>query len=212
MERRYLSEISSWWSIERQEAALGDLPSGAIVFIDRLDTRQRRAHQSASLLQRTECLRPTKRPARDEVIRVASPDVLAWSEEDIQAVLAAVAARGARLVAAEGSPVEDNPAAWVAAWSAARKRSRLEGAQLRGAAVSAARRSAVALAGVNRIKARWPLPSKQHSTAALILEAGVSLNTAVKHLGRRPLAQHTRAIAEKAKATRARRKEAQIDG
>lgn len=51
----------------------------------------------------------------------------------------------------------------------------------------------------NKIKSRWVLPNKEHSTASLLNEAGIVYNTAVKFLGPRPIAQYKYQAAQKRK-------------
>ncbi len=194
----YLSDISPWWTMERQETALADVLPGATIYRDHLDARARRAHDPASLQARAGLLRPTQALARDETIYVASLAILAWSEDDMRAVLNAIASRGAKLVSSEGIDSDS-----LEAWRQAKRQSRLEGAALRGSAVSAERRKAASLAGVALIKPFWPLPSKEYPTASLCEKSGLSLNTVKAHLGSRPIAQYNHRM----KIARRRRKE-----
>ena len=200
MKKAYLSDISPWWTMERQEAVLADVLPGCRVFRDVLDVRACRAHQPSSLVQRAAMLRTTTRGG-SETIHVASLSVLAWGEEDMRAVLAAIQARGSVLVSSEG--YQGDP---LIAWHAARRQSRLEGAALKGAAVSAERRLAASKAAAKLIEDRWPLPSKTHPTVALLAECGLSLNTVKAHLGPRPIAQykHNLKLVRRARAERAK--------
>ena len=205
--KAYLSEIAPWWTIERQEELLSGAvpgwPPGVGVFIDRLTVRQRRAHQVDALTQRTSMLRPTSRASMGKIY-VASLAVLAWGETDFRAVLEAT--RKATLHAVSDGvtipPGQVDADEMVQQWQAARTKSRLQGAALVGAAVSAAKRSAIAAEGVAKIKDRWPLPSSEWSTAALLAEAGVSRNTVNAHLGGRETAQARYQAALKRKASR----------
>jgi hypothetical protein len=198
----YMSDVSPWWTMDRQEATLADVLPGATVFRDALDRRQRRAHTPDSLVQRAMMLRSTARSQNNEVIHVASLAVLAWSEADLREVLDAIKARGAVLVSSEGINGD-----LVAAWAAVRRQSRLEGAALRGSAVSAERRKAASEVAVKLIAGDWPLPSKDHPTAELLARCGLSLNTVKAHLGPRPIAQYKHRLKQARKA-RTTRKEA----
>jgi hypothetical protein len=202
MKKAYLSEVSPWWTMERQETALADVLLGARVFRDVLDVRACRSHQPASLVQRAAMLRTTTRGG-SETIHVASLAVLAWGEDDMRAVLAAMAARGAVLVSSEG--YQGDP---LIAWHAARKRSRLEGAALKGSAVSAERRRAASMASARLIEDRWPLSSTTHPTKVLLAECGLSLNTVKAHLGPRPIAQYKHRLKQARRARAERTKEA----
>ncbi len=199
----YLSDVSPWWTIERQETALADVLPKATVFRDLLGVRARRGHSANDLVQRGMMLRPTTRRDKGVEIHVASLAVLAWAEDDLRAVLETIAARGATLISAEGYAGDP-----VAAWAVARRRSRLEGAALRGSAVSAERRRAASEAAVKLIAGDWPLPSRDYPTDELKARCGLSLNTIKAHLGPRPIAQykHRLKLTRRARATR---KEAQ---
>jgi len=196
--RAYLSDVSPWWTMERQEAALADVLPGATVFRDELDARARRGHSVASLTARAAMLRPTGRQLAGETIHVASLAVLGWSEDDVRAVLATMAARGTVLVSSEG--IDGEP---LEAWRVAKRRSRLEGAALLGSSVSAERRKAASAAAVAIIKPYWPLSSAEYPTASLLTKCGLSLNTVKAHLGSRPIAQYNHRM----KMARRRRKE-----
>lgn len=165
-------------------------PDSLQVYTDRVNARDRRSRQRPSLMDaRAEMLRPTGRK-NEIVIYVASLAVLAWSEDDLREVMAAIKARRAMLVSAEdGECFTENVEDAVARWRAASTKSRLEGAAKRGGAVSAKVRGDRVSAGVEKIKDRWPLPSSEWSTAALLAEAGVSRNGANARLGGREKAQ-----------------------
>ena len=202
----YLSNISPLWPIERQEAALCDVLTGATVFREILPTRDRRAHRPAALIKRNEMLRVTRRPA-GETIYLASLAVLAWSADDLAQCLAAAMARNATVVALDiGLTIPPMPGAEVLhqailAFAESRRKSDAIRDGKAGAAVSASVRSAKADAAIERIKARWPLPSDAWSTADLVAEAGVSRNTVQARLGTRPAAQkkHLAAIMRRSK-------------
>lgn len=196
-----MSGVSEWWTMERQEAALAAVLPGAVVFRDPLDARQRRGHPPTVLAQRAEMLRATTRANKGGMIYVASWAVLAWTPEDFEATLASVAAKGLQLV----SVSEPGPPS-VEAWKAARTRSRLEGAALRGAAVSMARRLAATKAAVALIADDWGKPSSEVSTASLLARCGRSYNTVVAQLGGRETAQkrYQAAVRRRQKAQEAR--------
>lgn len=101
----YMSEISPYWTITRQEATLAAVMPGARVFRD----------AAADLADRARMLLPTSRTDPTEVVHVASLSVLARSAEDMRAMLAALTARGARLASAEGGEPADVLANWLAA-------------------------------------------------------------------------------------------------
>lgn len=89
----------------------------------------------------------------------------------------------------------DNIVKW---WKDARR----NGSAKIGATISAEKKKATTKEAVDKIRARWPLPSSEWSTSVLLAEAGVSLNTAKAHLGRRPIEQANYAAAQKRKERR----------
>ncbi len=179
--RVYLSEISPWWTIERQREALAEVIPGAVVFTDLLDRGQKRRHPVTDLPKRAVMLRVSTR-TNGATLHIASLATLAWAAEDLVAVLAALKAKHWPLVVGEGGQVS------VEAWKAARRQSRLEGAAKRGAAVSAERRRAASDAAIKEhVEPFWHL--KTPSKAALAAAAGVSVNTIVARLGTRMRAQ-----------------------
>lgn len=70
-------------------------------------------------------------------------------------------------------------------WHSARK----FGAAKIGGRVSAQKKEDATKAAIELIRADWPKPSEEFSTQELLDRANISLNTAKKHLGRRPIAQ-----------------------
>ncbi len=125
-----------------------------------------------NLARQREALSDVLREEQNETVYVASLAVLAERDSQLTAVLDALAARGSVL-----------PEIGLEAWKEAWRRSRLERAALRGAKVSANRRKAKSQAGVDRIKDRWKLSTKEHPTKSLLVEAGVSRNTIKAVLG-----------------------------
>jgi hypothetical protein len=193
-ERIYMSNISPYWTFERQEAVLGPRSPGATVFRDELDKKTRRGHSPAALVERGQMLRVTRRPDPEEVVRVASYAVLASSAGDFQDVLAALEQRGARLVSVDDGDVSDV----LAAWHAARVKSRLAGASLRGGAVNKANIEAVYRPICEPFRERWGDPA--YNAMDLAREAGVSMNTMVKYLGKRGAALDANAARLRRKA------------
>lgn len=56
----------------------------------------------------------------------------------------------------------------------------------------------------DKIADRWPMPSKEWRTEDLLNEAGISLNTAKAHLGKRPIAQYNYQAKKKRKERNAK--------
>ena len=187
MSRRvYMSEVSPYWPIERQRLALAAVLDGADIFVDRLDRHQRRAHQAASLVERERMTRQTSRRTTGEQVHVASLAVLAWAEDDLRGVLAAIEARGATLHTHDGVEAADHVAAWVRA----RQLSRLRVAASKGGTLTAERRRAEARAKCEVIRERWEMPTTPETgTATLLAEVGLSRNTVNVYLGGRLAAQ-----------------------
>lgn len=144
--------------------------------------------------------RPTRRQARD-VLHVVSLAVIAEEEKDFREFVKSTWKIGASIKSHEDGalwePGRSLPRA-VASWKAARK----TGAAKIGASISAANRRARSADGIAKIKERWPLLSSEWSTADLLKEAGLSLNTAKAHLGKRPIAQYNYQAAQKRKERR----------
>ena len=184
--RVYLSNVWPWLSIEAQRKALGEVIGGAEVFMDRLDARERQAHQITSLVERNRMTRRTSRRRDGEEVHVASLAVLAWGEADLLACVEAIKARGAALHWHDGVPLGDV----LEAWRASRVRTRQKGAMQKAALASAAKKEAAAIEACARIKERWERPTEGFGqTLALIAETGFSRNTVNKHIGSRRAAQ-----------------------
>lgn len=152
-------------------------------------------------------LRPTGRKRPEEMVYIASPACLAWSLSDFTIVLTALMERGATLIALDtglvvppnAGPRELGEA--VKAFTASKITVTGLG-PLAGAKISARKRRESSDEAVKRIAERWPLPSREHPTSELLDEVGLSLNTVVSRLGRRPLAQKRRLDAAKRRARR----------
>lgn len=142
--------------------------------------------------------RPTKRTTKDE-IWVSSIAVLAPDEKSLKDSIRLLNARGCTVRAVEEGIIFGSPipvAKCVVAWKEARKK----GAAKIGGQKSADIRKANSSEAVSKIKDRWPMSSKEWPTKALLREAGISLNTAKAHLGKRPIAQYNYQAKMKRKA------------
>lgn len=82
------------------------------------------------------------------------------------------------------------------------KEARASGAAKIGGRISADKKKAFTKEAADKIADRWPLPSKEWRTEDLLNEAGISLNTAKAHLGKRPIAQYNYQAAQKRKERR----------
>lgn len=192
MDKAYLSEIDRWWTLDRQRELLAERVAGwgnrdkVQVYTDTVNNRQRRSRMAEwkYLPARADMIRPTSRPAA-YTIYVASPAILGWNADDVRAFQASLDHRARVFSVEDGCVVTD----LVEAWQKARTKSRLEGAAKRGGAMSAKVRGERVAAAVALIADRWPLPSKEWPTAALLKEAGVSRNGVNARLGGREKAQ-----------------------
>ena len=70
----------------------------------------------------------------------------------------------------------------------------------KGSRISAEKKKATSKAAVSKIADRWPKASDEFPTQTLLTEAGVSLNTAKRYLGKRPIAQYKYQVKLKRKA------------
>lgn len=130
--------------------------------------------------------------------------IIADKEKDLKDFALLCKKRGASVSSHEDAFtwLPENPTSLlVAMWRDARSK----GAAKIGAAISATNKKEKTAACIARIKDKWPLSSSEWPTAALLEEAGVSLNTAKAHLGRRPIAQHYYQAAQKRKEHRNQR-------
>lgn len=145
-------------------------------------------HQVYKNGQRDEMLRATTRSS-DNTIVVSSFANLANTEIGFTDFVKLCKKRGTWLKSIEENylwhanhPIVDAVRLWKIGKSA--------GAGRIGAKISADNKKAKSAEGIAKIKERWPMPSSEWSTATLLKEAGVSLNTAKAHLGKRPIAQY----------------------
>ena len=145
-------------------------------------------------------LRPTKRHEND-IIAVSSLAVLADNEKEFVRILKLIRKKKMHIGDCEANvnyrwslPVSHI----VEQWKLARK----QGAAKIGGKMSADKKKDNSALAVAKIKDRWPLPSKEWPTKALLKEAGISLNTAKAHLGKRPIAQYNYQAKLKRKAAK----------
>lgn len=208
--KAYLSNIAPRWPLGKQESLFAEHVPGwpsVPTYCDALKPGSRKAHNTASLLDRASMLRPTARCTGDETIFIASLACLSWSVGDFAEVLTKIMERGATLVALDAGlmvPPTASPrivGQAMKAFVASKRRATGLGARA-GAEISAKKRRESTDDAVKRIADRWPLPSREHPTSELLAEAGLSLNTVVDRLGRRPLAQKRRLDAAKRRARR----------
>jgi hypothetical protein len=144
-------------------------------------------------------IKPTTRKGIVTVF-MASLAVLAKEEKDFRARMSALMKRKFRIVAiedntewSEKSKIKDATEAWKAA--------RTFDAGKRGGYISAGKRKAASEIAAKAIKDRWKLSSNEWPTKVLLKEVDVSLNTAKRLLGNRPLAQANYRAVLKRKAT-----------
>lgn len=210
--KAYLSNLHNWWTVERQREALAAIhpayPKGVVEYIDELPPVASRGRRPDRLIERAHMLRQTTRATADTLL-LASLAVLARNEADFRQTIRDIAGRGWSIRITEPPDHILFKGRWdierlVAAWRAACTQSRLEGAARRGGQASATKRKADTKAKFEIIRERWPLPSKQWPTAALLDESGIrSRNTINALLGHnRETAQARYQAALKRKATR----------
>ena len=132
-------------------------------------------------------IKPTTRKGT-VTLYLASLAVLAREEKDFRERMSALLKRKFHIIAIEdqtdwnsGSNLSEAVKAWRIA--------RTIDAGKRGGVISAAKRKTVSEIAAKAIKDRWKLPSNQWPTKVLLNEVDISLNTAKKLLGNRPLAQ-----------------------
>lgn len=132
-------------------------------------------------------LRPT---TRKEIlaIYVSSIAVLAKSEGALRLFLKNANSRETQIRDIEHQVVWGPGIAitkFMKAWRAAR----VEDSGKHGGLISATAKKAASKQCADLIRDRWPLPSNEWPTKVLLKEAGISLNTAKRLLGRRPIEQ-----------------------
>lgn len=172
-------------------------------YVDELAESHRKKGGEKYMAQRAALLRPTSRPSLGDIY-VASLAVLSKDEDDFTAFMESLKDGKARLISVEDqfewsfkAPIKEA----VHAWRAAKLKAQ-EGAAKIGGRISADNRKKKTLKAIERIKEFWPLSSDTYPTKDLLEDAGISLNTAKKHLGSRIVAQHNHRAAEKRKEKR----------
>lgn len=144
-------------------------------------------------------LRPTTRKTMDELY-MTSLAILAKHEDKFKKHISALSKRF-RIIAIEDEWNGKGGRAVLAAWKLARRKDHGK----HGGEKSAAHKKAETKAGIDLIRSRWPMPSKDWPTKALLEECELSLNTVKTHLGRRPIEQANYQAKLKRKASREQR-------
>lgn len=148
----------------------------------------------------TSLLRPTKRKSEDDLY-MASLAVLAKNEEDFRERFGALVKRFRVMAVEDKTEWRRGGLAAVASWRLARKKD----AGSHGGKISADKKKSQSKAAIESIRDRWPLPSKEWPTKALLKEAGVSLNTVKSVLGKRPIAQYNYQAKQKRAANKVKK-------
>lgn len=180
-EKALISELT-WRSLEMQKAHFPDMPH----FV---------APDDLPML-----LRPTTRKHENKIF-VISFAVIADNEKDLREFAKLCKARKTEVCSSEGQTVWRwyNSAHILVEWW---REARRNGAAKIGARISADKKKAKGKEGADKIANRWPMPSDEYPTATLLKEAGISLNTAKAHLGKRPIAQYNYQATQKRKERR----------
>lgn len=168
-DKALISELT-WRTLAMQKAAFPDMPH--FVMPDDLQW----------------LMRPTTRKERDRV-HVISLGVIADNEKTFREFLALAKKRKIELISREDNQtffVNGNCENLVKWWKDARR----NGAAKIGAKVSADQKKKETMLAIDKIRDRWPLPSKEWPTKVLLAEADRSLNTVKSVLGPRPIAQY----------------------
>lgn len=168
-DKALISELT-WRSLEMQKAAFPDMPH--YVAPDEIN----------------HLLRVTTRENFYR-IHVMSLGVIADTEKDFREFLALAKQRKCEIVNHEDDQtfsVRGNCESLVKRWKEARK----NGVAKIGGKISADLRKKQSLEAANKIKDRWPQPSKVWPTQVLLKEAGKSFNTIKSILGSRVIAQY----------------------
>lgn len=190
--RSYVSNLSPAWSVEKQEAMLGN--AYGTVFRDILGPKALKDRDVSKMLGRAELLRSTGRNT-NETITVASFAVLAWTWQDFGVVITAASGRQATLHALDTGwtlPPHAGPGEVIAALEAFRRVASVR-RMLAGRDAVAAERKADTERRVALIADDWPKPKR--STPDLLMIAGprpgvpMAPATARAHLGSRPKMQ-----------------------
>lgn len=136
----------------------------------------------------SQLLRPTTRQQEDKIF-VVSFGVIADNEKDLREFAKLCKTRKTEVCSAEGQTVwrwYNSVNVLVEWWREARR----NGSAKIGAQISADKKKAAGKDRASKIADRWPMSSDEWPTRVLLAEAGISLNTAKAHLGKRPIAQY----------------------
>lgn len=183
-DKALISDLT-WRSLEMQKAAFPDMPHYTIDEISSL-------------------LRPSIR-AEKLNIHVLSLAIIADNEEDFRDFIELAQKRGINLHTKDecleflfNRVMAYRTEHLVDMWRKARR----NGASKIGGNISGRKKEDITKAAIELIRADWPKPSSEFSTEELLERADVSLNTAKKHLGRRPIEQANYVAKMKRKANR----------
>jgi hypothetical protein len=182
-EKALISNLT-WRSLEMQKAAFPDMPHYTAP--DEIPTM----------------LRSSTRNDRLD-IHVMSLGVIADDEDDFREFIELLRTRKAILHVSDiKEPIigcRNLNIEWaVREWKASRRNA----VGKIGGRISADQRLALSKAAADKIRDRWPLSNDEWPTQDLLDEAGISLNTAKRFLGRRPIEQANYAAKMKRKANR----------
>lgn len=190
IERRYFSNISPRWPLEKQRALLG---SGQADYVDEIGPAAIKRREPVALKERTDLLRRTSRQT-PEVILVAAWPVLAFGWTDFADVIAAAHRRNATLRAVSTGdeiPPDATPDVIAEAIKAFANEARSRGLARSRDELAEIKRQET-LRRIEIIRPLWPL--RTHATSALLEMAGTGKHpmapaTAKAHLGSRPKVQ-----------------------
>lgn len=147
--------------------------------------------------------RPTQRTQRDTYY-AASIACFAPNEERFKEFIGLCRQKKVCLASIEENFIwtpQQSTGGAVKAWKAAR----INGSAKVGARISAKNRQDKSREACAKIQDRWPLPNVIWTTPVLLKEAGISYNTAIKFLGKRPIAQYNYQAKLKRRAKREER-------
>ncbi|MDB5848245.1 MAG: hypothetical protein JWP29_1997 [Rhodoferax sp.] len=199
--RPYLRDGVPGLSFDDQEAAMkaADIDISR-AYVDRLSKTQCHRRDPASLKDRAEMLKPSRRH-EPELIIVASLRVLGWSMADICQSLAAAALRNAsvrvldRGETFDADTMDDALLEALADAEAQRKRGQTATARSAGVEAAAAARRKRREKALAEAKPLWGLPPGEISGAEIAKRVRLSIRLLHKHLGTRADAREVEAKA-----------------
>lgn len=191
--RVYISNLPTTWPIERQERALAPVLAGATVFRDILAPKDRQGRRREFMVALDKMLRSTTKRQPDEVTIVAVLGVLDWTEAGLLNRIALVHERGGvlrvmepALVIGPNATTRELHAAIEAFHASKERKPKSQERGRAGADASKKVRWDAAEAKLQAIKERWQVGNqREHRSADLLAEAGVTRNTAIDHIGKR---------------------------